>query len=349
MDNIYFIADADDEATYNELTAWLNSYGFSQSQVISMSGSDAVAFSLVTAITGIPDLVSSNLIVTSLDVVFGSNFNLRTLVQHAAIRGGDVASYMKPISGLHSNPQTSVTIEKSQVVQVHSAKSNAVLAPLLFLTPSSFPVLGAAVQSGTATDFGSIVSSLIAAGRKVWASEVDFFFQISTTSGLSLADSFLSQPVAPVLVSPAFEGPAARALREVTQTAKRLGIVTNDSAGDLDQSVGTPSEEKKALVSFLAKIASGTFSPTSKLTKTTLPPKFDATLIKHKPRQQHPCYQTTNNLYGISKANEMHMPDTFYPSSQAFSNGFTAPGGSNAASMVTGMRKSKVHSALDEF
>jgi hypothetical protein len=342
-ENVVFISD---DAAIGDLSAWAEGNGVPQDSIFCSSAPD-VASALAEAINAMPGLSSSNLIVANMDAAFGNNFSLRSLVQHASIRGGDVISVMKPVAGMPSYEQSKVSVEKSQVVRVESHAADAmVLAPLIFLTQSSLSILGTAPGG---VGFRSIVRNLLLAGRKVYASHVDFFFDISTSSGLSLADSFLSQPIVPVLVSPAFEGPAARALREVTQTAKRMGLATNDVAEELVDQSGAVSVERKALVGFLAKVASGARSPTSKLTKTTLPAKFDATLIKHKPRQQHPCYQTTNNIYGSKKANEMHMPELYAPSSQAFSNGFPDPGGSNAASMVTGMRKSKVHTALDEF
>ncbi|GLC37667.1 hypothetical protein PLESTB_000800100 [Pleodorina starrii] len=82
---------------------------------------------------------------------------------------------------------------------------------------------------------------------------------------------------------------------------------------------------------------------------SAMPLRFaDASTRRHAPKEQHPVFTTTSNIYGAKAPNQVDMPLAYTAASQHFTNTFPVPAPKNTG-LVTAATKSKVHKTLDDF
>jgi len=81
----------------------------------------------------------------------------------------------------------------------------------------------------------------------------------------------------------------------------------------------------------------------------SLPERFtNASLFRHAPRNQHACYITCNNIYGIKQPTQQEMPMSWSGIKGNFTSSFKA-GMFHNTGFVTNKTTSKVHKTLDDF
>ncbi|GAX81387.1 hypothetical protein CEUSTIGMA_g8818.t1 [Chlamydomonas eustigma] len=390
-DRVFILSN---ERNHHDLLSWANSKlsdGFPAANILNNGkrGGTCDLFSDVGYAIQTAKLDDSHLIIASLDVLYHPYFNFQRIVEHSIIRAKDTVVFHRPPPGadvsslaLLDLDDFSLTASNPRVLATASSPSGiadgitaAALAPLMVIRKSSLPDL---FLSGPSTSLSSahqgsthassqvkqlatlLQDRLIAVGKPVYALELDFCMDTSTSSGLEAAETFYIALEKKTDVDGPV-GPAAQALQEVSEAAVSLGVV---SRGDerIEGLLASCSAPKKAFLNFYASnwrpavkeapppvTVSAMQAVVSHSLAGTLPDRFaDATIRRHNPRVQHPVYQTTSNDYGLKKPTQVEMPDTYAGASQHFSNTFYG-GPSKVSCMVTAVTTSKVHKALNEF
>lgn len=384
QDNVFILTDPNG---YQDLVSWASASGFPLANILNngAKGGPDLSSELAYALGAVPDLADcSFLAIASLDTLLQPGFNLQRLIEHTVIRSKDTVVFFRPPPGedLARSGQALLSLEDEalgaanpRVLEVMPPGSGCgysdgvrtlALAPFLLVKQSSLGVLTAAPFSSSSSpsaqnQFSAAVACLLSAGKPVYALEEDLCLDVSSPSGLALADACVSR----ILVSrPAIPTPAAvadgspegiaTALWEVTQTARAQGLLPRGDPG-MEALVATSSDTKKAYLAYLASPGSpGTVCPAGGIAQggasKSVPTRFaDVSTRRHAPRRQNPCYQTTNNDYGRKKPSQMEMPDVYAASSQKFSTSFVAGPGARVSTLVTSVRRSKVHNLLDDL
>ncbi|KAJ9528319.1 hypothetical protein QJQ45_014298 [Haematococcus lacustris] len=249
-----------------------------------------------------------------------------------------------------------------------------ILTPLTLLHKSSLEGLRqAAGAQGHGSPFppgtlqlGAVVKALLLGqGKPVYCLEVDMCCECISARGLEYASHFL-QFMQDEQHKEAKQGPAARALTEVTLRGQACGVIPQTDA-DVEQLLAQASPLKRWLLRFdvivddmLAAQAAAHQAKSSTSLPLDMPflgnklpegvPQRFHTLSTHRNQSkvQHPFYSTTTHDIGRRAPTPLELPDVYAGGSMHFtSTFFLGPYRNNA--LNTHYTTSRVHKKLDDF
>lgn len=294
-----------------------------------------------------------------------AGFNLRRIVEHSVIRAKDIITYSYAPPGDALHPHTVVHLDDPnapapRITGADVSPSGAsdgvvpVLGPIAVLRNTSFPAVLAAAEAGlpSSKQLGHLIAQLLSQGAPVYGQPVAMAFSLGSLPTLQLASDFYAYYLAQKTAPP--KGEAGIAL----MNAQRLAAMSRAKAPAqpavapkppaLDNAAGGPIRDMFLEFWEAWSRGEGRGGRIGGVTAAlpdymTMPRRFaDVTTRKHNPRGQHPCYQTSNNDYGLKKPTQLDMPNTYKSSSQAFTNTFPVGHGKSSA-LLTSITRSKVH------
>ncbi|KAL6762371.1 hypothetical protein V8C86DRAFT_2520793 [Haematococcus lacustris] len=348
---------------------------------------------LAHALEHIPNIGTGWVVVASLNVFWGPQLPLQQLVERTIVRGKDSIVYCRPPPGHSLQGQYEVQLDQQGSSTATGACLNprvagielqpqgasdglhtCILTPLTLLHKSSLEGLRqAAGAQGHGSPFppgtlqlGAVVKALLLGqGKPVYGLEVDMCCECISARGLEYASHFL-QFMQDEQHKEAKQGPAARALTEVTLRGQACGVIPQTDA-DVEQLLAQASPLKRWLLRFdvivddmLAAKAAAHQATSSTSLPLDMPflgsklpegvPQRFHTLSTHRNQSkvQHPFYSTTAHDIGRRAPTPLELPDVYAGGSMHFtSTFFLGPYRNNA--LNTHYTTSRVHKKLDDF
>ena len=233
------------------------------------------------------------------------------------------------------------------------------VAPLLFLKDSSVPLAAAFCGERPAAALADMGLALLAAERPLYGMRLESSFGLQTLAEIYRTEAFAAFWHLEV---------RKRQLKsKIADTESSLDFATLHSAEDINARMESSEAKLAALMGasrsqtrdlevstqrFEARwrdtVTAGQVAQGSASGARRLPERFmDAASFGHKPKKQHPVYQTSSNAYGLKKITQQEMPMTWAGTNGDFSKSFGDGFKFRCTGFNTARTTSNVHKSLD--
>lgn len=291
---------------------------------------------------------NDHLMVAEAHAVMDPKYNIVRTIEYSMVRAADTVTYYVPHAGFPLDGLVTVklddhTLSNPQVLGfdlhpkgVSDGKSVAAVTPLFILRRGSMPALFSAAAGGVEhgpNQLARFFASLHKAGRPVYAIGNELYFHVHRLADYQLADQFFREYFHQVALGAMGSKPAwAQATLDLTADG-RLEAKAKDTSVRAQFLEWLPTYEASKTARLTGEVAVG-----------PLPDRFvDPSTWRHKPKKQHPFYQTTAHQVGIKHPAVKDMPTTWAGSKQQFTQSFT--GMYRSQGLKTGIDHSKAYDA----
>lgn len=320
--------------------------------------------------------IDSNLVVVDGDYVAEPDFSVQRIVEHAAVRGKDTITYTPaPREEMTETDAATVSFDlpganpKVTAITPGVGKKVGVpaLGPVTVLRRTTLPLLLQWVAEQTAAgtmppprlEMQTFLSWLCTV-VPVYGLEMKYVFSLKTMDGFLYIDNLYEYV--------SREKAKGNKALKVQDTDLSLDFATQHSSSDVAKRRMHAQFEKEAeklgdmrrqavaklvnldliLPVFDRRYKAALKARLHGEVQRALPERFsDASLFRHAPRQQHACYTTTSNAYGVKQPTRQEMPTLWTGIKGDFTTGFRGAMFHNTG-FVTGVTTSKVHKSLDD-
>lgn len=293
----------------------------------------------------LPSLPPSQAVVILDGTTCCPDLSFRRLVEHALIRAKDTVAVLRPKPGpiltLEGPDVTSATaLDASEVnpriadirpgVPAGRSDSHAtlLLAPALVLQASTLPLAVQFVTENAATGtLGGLVAAIAAAGNELFGCRIGHVLQLLTFRHYQFVLQYL----------------------EVRQSKSTSLDVLAAGPPTVVDSLRQSEEELMAFEEMFQRRTAAA----DKVASSEMPIRFTNPAVWHNATKplQHPCYSTSNSIYGAKVPCQSELPQVYHCVLHTDVTTLTHPGTGKPrfTGFVTSKIKSSVHKDLDEF
>lgn len=325
-----------------------------------------------------------NLHVIDADYLFEPDFNLQRIVEHSAVLDCDCLTVMAPPGAAPEGVYSPTMFQDHGVCAVNMTEQNPTVTefstdivnvsqmdddhrcvcPLYYFKSSTLDLLGTVYDTSTDAHKGlsPFLAFIVDSGRPVKSHVVDYYFNVRNLDSFLFADQFFAYHAREELrkkklmgfqdtdsnIEFAANANTAVDAQKADDMAKGKALARSQSQRVKEVKEGTSFRDEvvEYAYRFYAALAG---AKTDAEHEERVPERFsDAAKFRHKAKEQHPVYRTSNNDYGRKAPGQMDMPMNWNGLNGEFTTSFH-----NMKYHFTGFNcsktSSKIHNTMDDF